>query len=402
MRTICRRALLLLAALSLASAFFSAAANAAVHEEMSSHRFDAPEGTRFLLENLAGSIVIEAAAGDAIELEARAVAEADSDEDAESLARSIRFDVDESSRQITVRTRYPLADHDVYIYRPEGVGRYSNRTRYHERDVMVTSESERGGVRLHTDFVLKVPERARVKIENRAGRIEAADLSADLFLDTGAGAIDVSGVTGKAWLDTGSAPVRVRDHRGDVTADTGSGQVLIEDIVGNVSADTGSGSVTMRRIDGDVHADTGSGSVEFENVNAGRIHADTGSGSVSLRDATGSLLADTGSGSVRAENFFAGESVEVDTGSGTVDLDGNLAEVRHLLIDTGSGAVRLQTVQLPSLHLEASAGSGQVTIDLPALSRVRGGKHHFEGDIGDGEGNGVIDTGSGSISLRMQ
>ncbi|MBA3564698.1 MAG: DUF4097 family beta strand repeat protein [Gammaproteobacteria bacterium] len=402
MQTLFRRALLLFAALSLVSAFFSAAANAAAHEETTSRSFTAPKETRFLLENLAGEIVIERSAGDTLELAARTVAEAGSEKEAASLARSVKLDIDESGRQIAVRTMYPLDDHEIYIYRPEGAGRFSHHTRYHDRKILVTSEERRGGVHVHTDFVLKVPDGARVKVENVAGRIEAADLNADLFLGTGAGAVDVSGVTGKLLLDTGSAPVSVREHRGDVMADTGSGSVLIEDLAGNASADTGSGSVSLRRVEGDVHADTGSGSVKIEEVTAGRIHADTGSGSVSLREATGSLHADTGSGSVQAEDFFAGESVEVDTGSGSVALEGNLAEVRRLRIDTGSGSVRIRTAQLPSLHLETSAGSGRVEVDLPALSGVRSGRRYFEGDVGDGDGEAVIDTGSGSISLRMQ
>lgn len=402
MRTLFRRALLVLAALSLASAFYSASANAAAHEEVTSRHFAAAEQKRLLLENLAGEIVIERSGSDAIELEARTRAEAGSEEEAASLARSVQLDIDETGRQISVRARYPIADHAIYIYRPEGVGRFSNRTRYQDREILVTSAERGSGVRLHTDFILKVPDGCRVKVENLAGRIAASDLIADLSLGTGAGALDVSGVSGQLMLDTGSAPVRVREHRGEVAADTGSGSVLIEDIVGNVSADTGSGSVTLRRIDGDVHADTGSGSVKIEDVTAGRIHADTGSGSVSLRDASGSLHADTGSGNVRAQNFFAGESVMVDTGSGGVILEGNLAEVGRLHIDTGSGAVRIHTAQLPSLHLRASAGSGQVEVDLPALSGVRSGKHYFEGDVGDGQGNAVIATGSGSISVRMQ
>ena len=395
-----RRGLLVLVALSLASAFVSAA-QAAAHEETSVLRFEAPEGRRLALENLAGSILIQPADGAALELEARTFAEADTAAQAASLARSVRLDVAEGDRQISVLARYPVEEHRVFIYQAEGIGRFSHRARYHDETVLLTSDPDRKGARVHTDFLLKLPPGVAVKIDNRAGSMEAADISADLYLASGYGSLDIANVTGKAMLDTGSAPVRVRDHRGSVVADTGSGAVLIEGLVGDASADTGSGRVTYRNVEGDVHADTGSGSVNLENVAAGRIHADTGSGSVFLENVTGSLHADTGSGSVRAENFFAGASVVVDTGSGSVSLSGNLAEVERLDIDTGSGGVQLATAQLPSLHLRAEAGSGSVDVDLPALSHVRADNDYFEADIGDGEGEGIINTGSGSIRMRM-
>ena len=395
-----RRGLLVLAALSLASAFVSAA-HAAVHEEVSRLSFEAPEGRRLALENLAGHIRIQPADGNALELEARTLAEAESAAQAESLARSVHLDVDEGDRQISVLARYPVEEHKVYIYQAEGIGRFARRTRYQGTTVLLTSRGGRAGARVHTDFVLKLPRGVAVKVDNGAGSMEAADVAADLYLACGHGSLEIVNVTGKVMLDTGSAPVRVRDHRGSVVADTGSGAVLIEGLVGDASADTGSGRVTFRNIEGDVHADTGSGSVKIENVAAGRIHADTGSGSVSLRNVTGSLHADTGSGSVRAENYFAGKSIAVDTGSGSVSLAGNLAEVERLGIDTGSGGVQLATAQLPSLHLRAEAGSGGVDIDLPALSNVRAGDGYFEADVSGGQGKAVINTGSGSIRVRM-
>ncbi|CAN5138763.1 hypothetical protein BH24PSE2_BH24PSE2_04760 [soil metagenome] len=48
------------------------------------------------------------------------------------------------------------------------------------------------------------------------------------------------------------------------------------------------------------------------------------------------------------------------------------------------------------------AGSGKVDIDLPVVSEVRRGKRHFEGEVGDGRGEALIDTGSGSISVGMR
>ncbi|CAN5138819.1 hypothetical protein BH24PSE2_BH24PSE2_04770 [soil metagenome] len=64
MHHFCRRALLVFAALSLVSAFYSATANATEHEEVTSRSFALPDDGRFRLTNLAGEIVLELATGD--------------------------------------------------------------------------------------------------------------------------------------------------------------------------------------------------------------------------------------------------------------------------------------------------------------------------------------------------
>jgi DUF4097 and DUF4098 domain-containing protein YvlB len=88
----------------------------------------------------------------------------------------------------------------------------------------------------------------------------------------------------------------------------------------------------------------------------------------------------------------------VDTGSGSVEVEGDLAALERLRIDTGSGGVRLRSSGLPSMEIRVDTGSGGVDVDSPAAS-VRESDGVWTVRLGNGAGRGLIDTGSGSVDL---
>ena len=217
------------------------------------------------------------------------------------------------------------------------------------------------GLEAHANLRITVPPGKDVAVYLAAGEITASDVSSDLRLDTHSGAVEARGI------------------RGDLLVDTGSGSVVVEDVGGAVSVDTGSGSVTINGVNGgDVRIDTGSGGVRGSDITAGSVSVDTGSGGVELlRVGSADVFVDTGSGSVEVEI--------------TTDID-------RLEVDTGSGSV---TVRMPAdvgATVEVETGSGGIDVDLPLRIRsVR--RDYLRGEIGDGRGRIVIDTGSGSIRL---
>lgn len=108
--------------------------------------------------------------------------------------------------------------------------------------------------------------------------------------------------------------------------------------------------------------DTGSGSVTIDGTMAARLHVDTGSGSVTINRA-------------RAERLL------VDTGSGSVAI--GAAETGHLHVDTGSGSIMAHAIGADSARLDT--GSGAIVLELDRL----------------GQGPFVIDTGSGGVRLGL-
>jgi len=347
---------------------------AAEYERPIDRAFDAASIRRIELENLAGEVRLAAAAGSQIRVTGTVYADASAGESARELGESLVVAFDESNGRLVVRADYPLDEHRRYHYpRRESSNDHSSwlfdwagsntGVRYQGRQVRVTGSASGGAATLYADFQLEIPAAVAVSAKNAVGVIES------------------DGVRGDQTLDTASGPVITRHGVGDLSIDTGSGDVRIEDHQGHVYADTGSGDVHMDRVRGD------------------KLEADTGSGDVVMVDCSGSIDADTGSGEVVARNLVAGKLLRADTGSGDVRIDGDLAAVRDLDIDTGSGDVVLRMTGTPSVRVAISTGSGDIDFDLEG-ARVRRVRHgDFVAELGAGEGDGKIDTGSGDVRL---
>lgn len=361
-------------------------ASAAVHQETKEHRFAADKVTEVAILNLAGKVTLKGSSGRELVVKAILTGEADDAEDARRNAGLLSLDIKQQGERLEIVTMYPVDEYDEYVYRRDGDDEdggffgWGSRTTTSYLGERVSIASGGSGLGAHVDYEVLVPAGVAVRFEDKVGTISAENVDADLQLDTSSGAITVTGGKGDVGADTGSGEIRVSDHAGDVLADTGSGGVTIRKVTGDVEADTGSGGVDIIEVTGNVHIDTGSGGAELENV-------------------AGNILVDTGSGGVDGRNLTNVRELEIDTGSGSVELDGDFSALERMMIDTGSGGVRLSTKGTLNMRLTVSAGSGGVRVDLPEMQNVRSGRGEFDAKIGNGKGRGVIDTGSGGVRI---
>ena len=366
--------------------FFLAFAHAQGAEHSATATLDGIDELRIF--NIAGRIEIRAAEPGTARIEWTAHGEAENELPALRQARSGSAEV--------FRADYGDAKH--FVYPSSEYRRLNVEARYDGRKVRVRDDGR--GTQAWMDMRVFLEPGQNLEYDLVAGPIDAEGVAGDLRLHTRAGRIRSADGQGRIVADTGSGAIEVFSHRGRVIADTGSGAVTVESVMGDVTADTGSGSVSLRGIDGDIVADTGSGRVDLADVRSERIEVDTGSGGVRMEDVAGSLYVDTGSGSVRGRGFLAGRDLEIDTGSGSVDLAGDLSETRRLRIDTGSGSVDMATSAPPSMRLTVKSNSGGIRVDLPEMATHRTERSRFEATVGAGEGTAVIDTGSGSVTIR--
>ncbi|HEX6930487.1 MAG TPA: hypothetical protein VF267_14625, partial [Gammaproteobacteria bacterium] len=347
------------------------------------------EVTEVAVLNLAGNVILKGTDGDELVVKAFLTGEASSADEARRNAGLLSLDINQQGERVEIVTVYPVDEYDEYVYRRDGEDDdggffgWGSRTTTSYLDERVSIKSGGDGLAVHVDYELLVPDGIAVTFEDKVGTISAENVNGDLLLDTSSGAITVSGGKGSISADTGSGEIRVSDHAGDVLADTGSGGVTVRKVTGDVDADTGSGGVEIVDVTGDVHIDTGSGGADLENV-------------------SGNVLVDTGSGGVDGHNLQNVRELEIDTGSGSVELDGDFSALERMMIDTGSGGVRMRTRGTLNMHLTVSAGSGGVRVDLPGMANVRTGRGEFEAKIGNGEGRGVIDTGSGGVRITSE
>jgi len=277
----------------------------------------------------------------------------------------LRIETGQVRGRSTLRVIYP---DDELVY--PGMGRRSRTTTRVTSDGFlgeggesVTVRGSGRGTEAWADLVVEIPAGVDTELRLAVGEVEA------------------EGVDGTLLVDTGSGEVRTRDTSGRLTVDTGSGEISVLGASGPVYLDTGSGSVQVERVRGEV------------------VEVDTGSGGVRGSDLrTEEVLVDTGSGSIRLASVTA-RFVHLDTGSGSVELslDG---DVESLEVDTGSGSITVEAPEDLGAEIELDTGSGGIEVDFPVQVRSAS-RDHMEGTLGDGQGDIVIDTGSGSIRLRQ-
>ena len=132
------------------------------------------------------------------------------------------------------------------------------------------------------------------------------------------------------------------------------------------------------------------------------LEVDTGSGGIDVNGITGGGTFDTGSGGVDLEGV--GGEVSADTGSGSIDA--TALAVTSISASTGSGGVDLEFASAPNL-VEVSTGSGSVEITVPEGTYAvdidtASGSETIEGVVDDpaAERTITVDTGSGGILVQ--
>lgn len=374
---------ILAAPLVCAAAFIAFDAHAASATVTRAWQFTPAADARLQVDNLIGTVTLEPATDGGFHVTATITTAADSDAEADALARAVDFASQDAAAKSTFQVLLPKDRFPVFYDERSAKSSLFGRTYV---DYLGTrreiSGDARKAVKVRVDLKVRVPESAKLSVNNRLGPIEARAVKADLALDTARGSIASRDGRGSLEADTGSGAVAVASHEGVVEADTGSGEISIVDCACRISADTGSGAVRILR---------GSGSVE----------ADTGSGEVEVRDFAGSVSADTGSGGVTLTGLSAVRALEADTGSGSVRIAGDLSGLERLDVDTGSGGVSVAASAWPDMRIAMDVGSGSIEAEIPGADVRRDGRRSAEVTLGTGSHRGRISTGSGSIRLTQ-
>jgi DUF4097 and DUF4098 domain-containing protein YvlB len=195
---------------------------------------------------------------------------------------------------------------------------------------------------------------------------------------SGSGNEMIDGVQGTVTAESGSGNLTITNIGDTVRASTGSGNVEIAHVKGNVRAQTGSGDVRATDIAGGLEGETGSGDIVLEQTASGAVRAQTGSGGIDVRGVRGSLQATTGSGSIRADGIPTG-AWNAQTGSGPVRLKFPPDASFDLHAHTSSGSISVNhpltvqgavgkkevrgKVRSGGVPVEVETGSGSIQID---------------------------------------
>jgi len=106
---------------------------------------------------------------------------------------------------------------------------------------------------------------------------------------------------------------------------------------------------------------------------------------------------ETGSGGIRASGLEAEEAM-LESGSGNIQLE-LVTRPREVAIETGSGDITVRVPDGFGASVDIDTGSGGIDLGSLTIKATRLDRDHVSGTIGDGRGRMRIETGSGSVRL---
>lgn len=192
-------------------------------------------------------------------------------------------------------------------------------------------------------------------------------------------------------------------RRGSLEVETVSAEITVEGVDGEITTESVSGSVRIEGRPQAVDVETVSGNVEV-NAEAAEIAVESVSGRVEIHGAARRLEVDSVSGRVEV----TGENLtraDIESVSGTVDVDVSLATGGDLDVSSHSGTVELRLPASTSARFEVSTFSGRIDNELgpPArkVSRYTSQKE-LEFTLGDGDGKVNVESFSGNVKLMAR
>lgn len=313
------------------------------------------------IDTRAGDIVVEAdpALSDAIVVEQRARAWAETDAAARAAAEALRPRVEASPKTVRI------------VYEPPDV---------------VEIGSSQGG-RDSVSFTVRVPAQSNVT------------------LSTGDGSIDVAGIAGTTRLDSAFGELRATDLRGGLTATSHNGAIVAENVQAedaDVTLSNGFGDITARGIAGKAVAlNSTNGALVAEDVTArGEARLESNFGDIDIDTITAeALMVETQNGAIDARKGRIAGPVAAESAFGAITLTDVLGS--SYAVKSQNGAVVIAGARGP---LEVRSSFGDVTVTDAVDARLdlssANGAVSFSGSL-DPAADHHAETSFGDIALAI-
>lgn len=273
-----------------------------------------PNGGWLRIRNLAGSVVVRRATGNAVEISARPEPVSD------------RWLLWDNQRIEPVRFVTRRQGSDVVVCAIS-----DDMPRCDPSDLSQNNDSNNDWRPQAMRIIVQLPAGVAIQAGTMHGDLEIAGTSSDVVARSGHGGISIRNVTGLITASSGHGDVDITGAAARVTASTGHGNVHVSS-AGAVRATTGHGDITVELASA---AATGANDMTFE----------TGHGNVRVvapKTLTGDVDMHTGHGRVSSDFPLSSTDPDRDTKGGSV----------HGILGSGGRLVRL------------SSGHGDVTLTI--------------------------------------
>ena len=279
--------------------------------------FSVQPGGTLKVQTQGGNIRVEPGAGDKVEVVAREMIRANSEEEADRLLSKLELKIEQSGSDVSA------------------IAKYGERT---------GGWFSGGWPPVHVSFTVKVPSRYNTDLHTSGGDVTVGDLAGRIAGRTSGGNVSVGTIDG------------------EVNASTSGGNIALASVTGSARLATSGGNIKVNRVGGDADVSTSGGDIVVKEV-AGVLHASTSGGNVSAAF-TGPLKGDcalkTSGGDVRATvRRGVAFDLNASTSGGSVDAGG----LTITLESGGSGKSRLKGKVNgggPELKLRTSGGDVRI------------------------------------------
>lgn len=256
-----------------------------------------------------------------------------------------------------------------------------------------------------------------VEISNVSGSVKVigwdrGEVEVTGTLGRGSERLEFSGTPGRTVVkvilpkhahDVDGSDLTVRVPAGSrLEVDTVSADVETNGVKAEVEVETVSGTIRVAEGPSEVRATSVSGEVEV--AAAGPVRAKSVSGTITVRGASRTFEASSVSGAIRA-TVGSVESAELETTSGSIRFEGDVARNGRLEAKTMSGSAEVTLPASLGAEYTLKTFSGNIENELgPAARRTSeyGPGKELEFTTGDGGARVRVTSFSGSVTLRKR
>jgi hypothetical protein len=335
-----------------------------------------PRGSKLNVENLVGAIVVrgDRTGGRAV-AHARVVVEAETWNEANSIAQAIALAPETAGGTTSIRVTYPVDRFSAFkVPRGEKSGlmekwvtplihKTTVAAQYGGKSVEVGSSKGAAAVAVYLE--INVPLEIEAKLRQTVGTVQA------------------SGVRGKFDLEVVE------------------GQVIAEQVYGTLHTRTGGGDVVVRKFTGPaLEVQTASGRLDLVEIAADETRVQNGTGEIQGSTITTKALhVENGTGEVRLAGLDA-VALDVSSGSGPVDLGVRITRTRQATVKTDSGDVVLRVSPTTPFALRAESGEGSVEHKAIAAEVLDLDKNRVQLKRGQGGADLKVTSTKGDVLVR--
>lgn len=273
-------------------------------------------GGTLLLESDIGSITVQGADTDSVEIEILREVKTNNEKRADEILKDLDIQFNHSGDNVSIEAKY----------KKRGIkGFWNNIGKY-----------------LRVKYIITVPSEYNVDLHTRGGSITVEDLHGEILSQTSGGSLNfdnikgnISGktsggsisigeVVGRSNIQTSGGKIHIRLAEGPVEAHTSGGSITVEEVMGTIEAHTSGGSVTAylsRLPDSDCRLTTSGGSITvYLSMDMSLdVNAKTTGGNVHT-DFPVSIRGEIDKNSMRAQMNGGGPELYLRTSGGSIYL----------------------------------------------------------------------------------